>query len=150
MGSPLRTVATMRPAPSAAIWCSRVAESWSSRWASSTPAMVSGLLRMDSRAETNRAIGSRGPVEPTHGANAPSGRLREVSVHAAQCTGAVSDAVTVRARVVLPTPAAPITTTPRQSVPVSAARIDSCSTGRSSNCQRLAIAGVYAIIQLAT
>jgi hypothetical protein len=68
--------------------------------------------------------------------------LREVSVHAAQCTGAVSESVTVRARVVLPTPAAPITTTPRQSGRVSAERITSRWTGRSSNCQLPAMAGV--------
>ena len=44
-GSPLRTVATIRPARSTAIWCSSVADSWSSRWASSTPMTVSGLAR---------------------------------------------------------------------------------------------------------
>jgi len=72
----------------------------------------------------------------TRVAKTPSGMLREDSVHAAQCTFERSDVVTVRASVVLPTPAAPTTTTPQLSRPSKADRIASCSTRRSSSCQR--------------
>ncbi len=43
--------------------------------------------------------------------------LRDDSVHAVQCTLRLNDAVTVRANVVLPTPAAPTRTTPQLSCP---------------------------------
>ena len=96
--------------------------------------MVSPSATRDSRADPMRAMGSRDPDEDTQWANAPSGMLRDDSVHAAQCTFRFNDAVTVRAKVVLPTPAAPTRTTPQLSVPLRAARMASCSAGRSKSC----------------
>src|SRR6201996_299312 len=129
----------MCPARSIAIWCSHVADSWSSKCASSTPTTVWSPARMDSRADAMSAIGSRIGDEPTHWAKAPKGMPREVSVHAAQFTLARSDAVTVRARVVLPTPAGPTKIAPQVSPAPRAVRMASCSAGRSSNCQRRAM-----------
>jgi hypothetical protein len=48
--------------------------------------------------------------------------LCDDSVHAAQCTRLASEFVTMRVSVVLPTPAGPMTTTPRRP-PSSAERI---------------------------
>ena len=96
----------------------------------------------DSRAAAISAIGSRDVDGLTKCAITPSGMLREDSVHATQRTGERSDAVTVRAKVVLPTPAAPNKTTPPLSRPVNTDRIASNSAVRSINCQREATVGV--------
>jgi hypothetical protein len=61
---------------------------------------------MDSRVDVIRATGSRDADVGTHCANTPSGILRDDSVHATQRTCDRNEAVTVRASVVLPTPAA--------------------------------------------
>ncbi len=100
------------------------------------PTTVLSSARIDSRAEAISATGSREADGLTQCAKAPSGMLREDSVHAAQRTLERGDAMTLRANVVLPTPAAPTKTTPQLSVPPNADRMASCSTGRSSNCQR--------------
>lgn len=83
--------------------------------------------------------GSREPVVGTRWAKGPSGMLREDSVQPTQLTSERSVAVTARARVDLPTPAAPVSTTPPPVPPVNVERTESNSAGRSSNCHRLAM-----------
>ncbi len=138
-GSPLRTVARIRPDWSTAIWCNNVAERSSSRWASSTPTMLFPWDTRDSRAEASRAVASRLGDVPTRWANTPSGMLRDDSVDATQCTWVRSDSVTARASVVFPTPASPTSTTPHDSLPVSADRTAPNSEGRSTICQTCAM-----------
>ena len=67
---------------------------------------------MVSRAADRNATGSRDVAVPTKCAKTPSGMLRADSVPATHCTRDGSDCVTRRARVVLPTPASPISTMP--------------------------------------
>jgi hypothetical protein len=94
---------------------------------------------MDSRAAASSATGSRDPDAGMRWAKTPSGMLREDSVQPTHCTPVCSDSVTARARVVLPTPATPISTTPPPRSLVNVERIESNSAGRSSNCQTLPV-----------
>src|SRR6185503_16904577 len=102
--------------------------------------MVFSCETRDSRADAKSAVGSRDDDGCTRCAKTPSGMLRDDSVDATQCTCERNDPVTARARVVLPTPAAPTNTTPQQSLPVSADRTAPNSDGRSTICQPCAMA----------
>ena len=87
--------------------------------------------RIVSRAAARPAIGSREAAGPTRCAKTPNGIDRADSVPATQCTGVVSDWVTARARVVLPTPASPNSTMPEKSIPpANAERIAPNSSSR--------------------